>query len=66
MVDARVDSVVVVEPTLIIQVEVLVEVTPVDQLQITVQTGKAVAVDLSTVEPTLWQRKAFNLEWDLL
>jgi hypothetical protein len=56
----------VVEPTVAIQVVVLVEVTPVDQPQITVETGKAVAVDLSTVEPTLWQHKAFKLEWDLL
>jgi hypothetical protein len=63
---ARVDSVEVVEPTLIIRVVVLVEVTPVDQPQITVQTGKAVEEDLSTVEPTLWQHKAFKLEWDLL
>jgi hypothetical protein len=62
----KVDSVEVVEPTVAIQVVVLVEVTPVDQHQITVETGKVVAVDLSTVEPTLWQRKVFKLAWDLL
>ena len=56
----------VVEPTLTIQVVVLVEVTPVDQQQITVQTMKAVEVDPLTMEPTLWQRKVFKLEWDLL
>ena len=63
---AKVDSVVVVEPTVAIQVVDLVEVTPVDLHQITVETGKAVEVDLSTVELTLWQHKVFKLEWDLL
>ena len=66
MVDVKVDSVEVVEPTLIIQVVDLVEVTPVDQHQITVETGKAVEVDPITMEPTLWQHKVFKLEWDLL
>jgi hypothetical protein len=61
-----VDSVEVVERTLTIQVVVLVEVTPVDLHQITVETGKAVEEDPLTMEPTLWQRKAFKLEWDLL
>jgi alpha-D-ribose 1-methylphosphonate 5-triphosphate synthase subunit PhnH len=61
-----VDSVEVVERTVAIQVVVLVEVTPVDLHQITVETGKAVAVDLPTVELTQWQHKVFKLEWDLL